>query len=119
MSSFYRAHDSHYLILNTNGHLNQIEKSFLEMRFDQETEYDFQLARKEVETIKQLKKMCFLKLITFLPEAFIANIIYSKKENKARQALNRVYFKFLFNKIDYNTFKKELTQLSKDDIMLV
>lgn len=119
MASF-NAQDKHYMALNTNDKpLNMMEKTLLETTWEKETEYDVAQAHQELKEIKKLKKYCLVKLFTWLPEAFIANIFYAKKENQLRRSLNKIYYKFLFNKINYTNFKKQLLKLSKDDILFI
>jgi hypothetical protein len=117
MSAKLHKDDSKWL--GINGSLNEMERTLLESQFETDTDWDVESIKKELVAIKKIKRMCLLKLFTFLPEALFASIIATKHENQIRRQLNKLYFKFLFNNIDYNNFKKELIRISKDDILLV
>lgn len=111
--------DTHWLAVNSNKALSPTEKALVEATFDTETNYDEQLIKVEMAAIKKIKKMAIIKLFMFVPEGFLANILYTKKDNVTRRALNNLYFKLLFNKINYNDFKKDLINISKNDIILI
>lgn len=117
MSANLHREDRKWLAINTP--ISPLDRSLLEAHFDNETDWDIDAIKKEMTAIKKIKRMCLLKLFTFLPEALFAIIIATKQENIIRRALNKLYFKFLFNKIDYNNFKKELLRISKDDILSI
>jgi hypothetical protein len=116
MSASFQKEDTNWL-LNHAKNINELEEALLFSAFDTETNFDIDKIQKEMEQTKFLKKVCFIKLLTFIPEYVLTFFMFERKYSIAKRRIAKLYYNFLFNKINLNNFKKELKNLTTNNII--
>lgn len=111
--------DRQWLLNNKpdNEPLTQMEIALLESTFDSQTTYDIENITKNMKETSLLKKVCFIKLLTFPLEYFLATLLLKKDYKNHKLRLAKLYFRFLRNKIKLENFKKVLQDLNKSSII--
>lgn len=117
MSAKFLKDDSRWLMNNIVGKLTSVEEALLQSAFDNETDQDVEIIKKEIKNIKFLKRVCFTKLALFIPEYLLTFLLFQKKYSVGKKELASLYYKFLFNKISLENFKIKLKTLMKDAII--
>lgn len=116
MSAKFQLEDKGWLISATTEQrkLTDTEEALIYTTFDAQTEHDISSIQKNIKQNKFLKRVCLYKTLTFPLEFVLFSLFFNKEQRKNKINLNKLYWKFLRNKISLNDFKKELTGLSKE-----
>lgn len=96
------------------NNLTDKEKAIVLGVFEEQTNFDVSLIQKELKEIQFLKRVCWVKLIMFIPDYILIRCLISKIFAQAKVRATKLYWKFLFNKISLKTLKTELNHLAKE-----
>jgi hypothetical protein len=111
--------DKHWLLGNTNGKpMNSLDEALVTTAFDAESDQDVVNIKKNMATIKTIKRLCFIKLVVFIPEHILTRLLFNKQKSNKHLTLTKLYYRLLFNKISLVEFNKNLISLTKDSIIL-
>lgn len=115
MSAKFIKEDRHWLSTTFRTYIELLpeEEAMISSAFDTETDGDVKLIKKEISQIRFLKKVCITKLAVFPLEYVLSLFLFTKTTNDTKLDLAKLYYKFLSNKIDLPSFKKELQQFIK------
>src|SRR3990167_2664932 len=118
MSAKFSVHDTHWLLsMARSKELSPMDEAALFLAFDGETDHDENSIRKEMEEIRVYKRCSLIKLFIYIPETMVSWLFLNKQQFKVRNIINLTCIKFLFNKINYKPFKKDLIQATKNVII--
>lgn len=118
-ANFDSKRDTNYLLnaARKNLTLGDMEEAIVLASFDAETSQDIDRIEKELIQQAFLKRVCLVKVLLFIPEYFLMALLFPAKIRIGKQKTTSLYWKFLFNKISYDKFNKELTTLLKEGII--
>lgn len=91
--------------------LNDFEQAMFASQFDIQCEWDIQDIYQNSKELVLFKKVCFYKLLLFIPEFILTVIMFGKESSIYKLKETKLYWKFFRKKIDIETFKKDLTEL--------
>jgi len=94
--------------------LSELDKTLLYTNFDNQITYDLVDIKKEQNEIKLLKRSSLIKTILFPLEYILTYFLMDKEFVRDRITCQKLYWKFLRNKISNNEFKRQLTESYKN-----
>lgn len=111
MSAIFDKKQSLWLLNSVNGDLlNEQEEALIATEFDTQTDYEIQDIKKKIQQEKFLRKVCFMKLVSSVPEIFLSYFLFSKEVHEKKIRTIKLYYKFLFKKINFKTFKRDISE---------
>lgn len=90
------------------GKLNLLEEAMFSSLFDEQVDLDEQEILYEVEEAKFLKRVCIVKTLLYPMEWLLTRIFLGKAWTVEKVLTQKLYWKFLRNKISLSDFKDEL-----------
>ncbi len=100
-------------IITPTFKLTEAEEEMITILFDTHVDwyiYDF---KERIKETKALKAICLIKTLVGIPEILISYVIFPQYARERVQC-QKMYWKFLRNKLDLDEFKNELNSLVRN-----
>ena len=94
--------------------LNPEQKEKINYLFDNQTSFDVVEIEKDQLKTKYLKKVCLIKLLSFIPEYILTYVILGKEASKDKTKLTKVFYVFYRNKITLKEFIEKMKNIEGD-----
>lgn len=102
MSAHYEKRDGLFYAFKTSA----MQEAMIEARFDEQVDFDIKEWEDDRKQTKTYKKMCLFYVLMFIPEYIYLRTMMSKESAQERARVNKIYIRFLRNKLTLAEFKK-------------
>jgi hypothetical protein len=118
MSAKFNEADKNWLLGPTKNELSPQEKMIVSSTFEAQTDQDMLESYKTVKQLRFFRKFVWLKLLSSVIEIPLIFLFFSRSVFRQKLSINKLYWNFYRNKVEFNDFKKELQKVLGYSIIL-
>lgn len=91
--------------------VSKFEEAIINAQFDEQVNFDIAEYEQQQREIKLLKRVCWIKTLTYPWEYLITYLFLGKEALKERTLTQKYYWMFIRNKMKLNDFKVKINDI--------